>query len=83
MTEQPESARLLEVAHAAHRLGVSQDTIRRYVRDGKLPAIRLPGNHLRIEPADLSAFIEERRTANVGKSCTARREPEIACDTDA
>ena len=57
---------LLEVTHAARRLRVSQETVRRLIRAGKLPAIRFESGHFRIARADLEAFIESRRV---------RREP--------
>ena len=51
---------LLEVAHAAHRLGFSQEQVRRLIRTGALPAIRI-GKRWRIDPHDLVAFIEAHR----------------------
>lgn len=59
--------RLLEVAHVAHRLNVSQEYVRRLVRRGKLPAIRLE-RRIRIEPADLDAFIRQRRCHATGRN---------------
>lgn len=38
------SGRLLEVSHVAHRLSVSQEQVRRYIRAGLLKAVRLPMN---------------------------------------
>lgn len=54
-------AKLLEVAHVAHRLSVSHEFVRRLIRDRKLKAIRM-GRRLRIDPADLDAFIDRQRT---------------------
>lgn len=54
--------RLLEVAHVAHRLSVSDDFVRRLIRDGKLQAIRM-GRRWRIDPVALEAFIDRQRTA--------------------
>jgi excisionase family DNA binding protein len=53
--------RLLEVAHVAHRLSASMEYVRDLIRDGKLSAIRL-GRCYRIDPVDLQAFIDARRT---------------------
>lgn len=53
--------KLLEVAHVAHRLGVSQEFVRRLLREGKLPAVRL-GRRWRIDPDVLEAFINSQRT---------------------
>lgn len=52
--EAPE--RLLSCAEAAQRAGVCDETIRRAVRRGKLPAGRA-GRSLRIDPADLAAWL--------------------------
>ena len=39
-------------------LKVSLETVRRYVRSGKLPAIKLGNKYIRIEKGDLTRFIE-------------------------
>jgi excisionase family DNA binding protein len=57
----PDVDQLLEVAHAAKRLSVSHETIRRMIRRGTLHAIRLDSGHLRIDRRDLDAFINARR----------------------
>jgi excisionase family DNA binding protein len=54
---------LREVAHVAHRLSVSQEHVRRLIRDGTLPAIRL-GSRWRVDPLDLEAFINRQRTTS-------------------
>lgn len=59
------SERLLEVAHVAHRLSVSQEYVRRLVRLGKLPAVRLE-RRIRIDPHDLAVFIDRRRSHATG-----------------
>lgn len=51
------SDRLLEVAHAARRLSVSHETVRSYIRDGLLPALRLPRGTYRIRERALEAFM--------------------------
>lgn len=65
MVERP-PARAVTVAEAADALNVHKATIRRMVRDGRLPALRLgppPHGHLRVHlPAfPPSVEIEERR----------------------
>ena len=52
--------RLLEVAHIAHRLCVSQEFVRRLIRERKLTAIRL-GRRWRVEAEALQAFIDAQR----------------------
>lgn len=54
-------AKLLEVAHVAHRLSASPEFVRRLIRDRKLKAIRM-GRRWRVDPADLEAFIDGQRT---------------------
>lgn len=39
---------LVNVTQAANTLGVKPETVRRYIREGVLPAKRLPGGGLRI-----------------------------------
>jgi len=52
-------ARLLRIAEAAEILGVSADTVRRWVEDGALPAVRTYGGQLRFREADVLAFREQ------------------------
>ncbi|MRH89939.1 helix-turn-helix domain-containing protein [Nocardia sp. SYP-A9097] len=47
--------RLYSVEEVAERLGLHVRTVRGYVRDGKLPAVRI-GKQYRIAHADLEAF---------------------------
>ncbi|NNH75990.1 helix-turn-helix domain-containing protein [Nocardia uniformis] len=47
--------RLYSVDEVAERLGLHARTVRTYVRDGKLPAVRI-GKQYRIAHADLEAF---------------------------
>jgi len=50
------SQEILSVEQVAERLGLHVRTIRSYVRDGRLPAIRI-GKQYRIARADLDAFV--------------------------
>lgn len=59
----------LETAHVAHKLSTSTEFVRRLIRSRQLPAMRVGGiagggrqTHYRIDPVDLDAFIEKRRT---------------------
>jgi excisionase family DNA binding protein len=56
--DQPEGARLITTGEAAKLLGVSQPTLNRAVREGRLrPAITTPGGHRRFDSAELSAAL--------------------------
>lgn len=44
--------RLLSVAKAAHRLSVCRATVRRWIKAGRLPAMKYPGG-FKIRPADI------------------------------
>jgi excisionase family DNA binding protein len=57
----PSPLPLREVAHVARRLSMSQEHVRRLIRGGQLPAIRL-GCRWRVDPRDLEAFINRQRT---------------------
>lgn len=56
------TALLLSVEDAAARLGVSDDTVRRLIAGGHLPAVRVPGRtdapgSLRIRVRDLERWV--------------------------
>ncbi len=59
MTMQP--ARLLTVSQAAARLGISQDTVRRWADQGLLKTVKLPSGYRRFEPAEI-----ERKRREMG-----------------
>ena len=49
----------IELAEAADRLGVHYQTAYRWVREGRLPAVRVRGRY-QLTPGDVDAFAEER-----------------------
>ena len=55
-------SRLLTARAVADRLGVSTETILRWVRCGELPAIRLPGGAIRFREGELDAWLASRAT---------------------
>lgn len=59
----PQPPRFLEVSHVAHRLGFSQEFVRRLIRARKLVAIRF-GARYRVDPDDLQHFIEAARNGH-------------------
>jgi len=60
--------RLVTSRQLADQLAVSTETVLRWTRDGKLPAIRLPGGAIRYRESDLDAWIEERATTERGSA---------------
>ena len=52
------------VKEAANALGISHWTIRKYVRQGRLVAVRI-GRRVLIEPAELERLIEQGRSGGV------------------
>ncbi len=50
----------LSVEDVAKRLGLKEETIRTYIREGSLNAYRF-GNVLRIRVDDFERFVEERK----------------------
>ena len=48
---------LMSTTEAANRLNVSRHTILTWVREGKLPALRLQGGHLRYRPEDVEGML--------------------------
>ncbi len=57
-----EVERLLSYREAGKLLGVTERTVWTLVNDGELPAVRF-GRSVRIDPADLRAFIDQSKTA--------------------
>jgi excisionase family DNA binding protein len=55
---------MLSVSQAARRAGRDPETIRRWIRAGRLPAERQGNRHV-IHEDDLEAFIEEPRAVGV------------------
>ena len=52
--------RLIKPEEAAYRLGVSTLTIKKWLRNGKLPGVKV-GHLWRVDEEDLERFIEERK----------------------
>ena len=53
---------LLTIEQVADRLQLHPDTIRRYIRERKLPGVRISSTVVRVKKSDLDKFIEERST---------------------
>jgi excisionase family DNA binding protein len=48
----------IKIKDVANYCMVSKTTVRRWIENGKLRAIRLPGGHYRIDRADYRRFLE-------------------------
>lgn len=72
MTNRPTQSpdRLLTLADVADFLAVSLSTVRRLVRDGNLPAVRVGQRSIRVRPEDLEAYLQ----ASVEKQGNASKE---------
>ncbi len=53
--------RLLTLAETAERLSRSEKTVRRWVREGRLPRVHLDGGAWAFDPDDLRDFTRARR----------------------
>lgn len=60
--------RLLTVEEAAEYLKIHPHVLRRWLREGKLPGIKL-GNHWRIDESDLKAFLESQKKKSSNPAC--------------
>jgi excisionase family DNA binding protein len=55
---------LLTVNHAAKLLSVHPTTIRRWIRELKLPRVLLPGGSVRVRAADITAIADRREVSH-------------------
>ena len=51
---------LLSVRAVAEGLGVSRATVYGLIERGEIPHVRLTTNGIRVQPADLAAFVQSR-----------------------
>ena len=58
--------RMLSVTEAARRTGLQKETVRRYIVEGRLPAVRLPNGYYRIKEQDLELMLEPVRRGAKG-----------------
>lgn len=61
----------LTLAVVADELDVSTRTVQRWVENGDLAAVRLPGGRLRVQRAELDSALERWRTVAPGRRLAA------------
>jgi len=70
-----DSREVMNIRQASQYLGVSPDTLYKYVGEQKIPAFKL-GNRSRFKKSKLDQWMEEKSTQMDGKS--SRRKPKAA-----
>ena len=58
---------LLTVDQVAAELQLHPDTIRRFIREGKIKAVRISATVVRVKRSELDKFIQDRSTDNPEK----------------
>jgi excisionase family DNA binding protein len=61
------SEHLLTTREVADRFGVNPETILRWTRSGRLPAIRLSVGAIRFRESEIEAWLDEHATAAPGR----------------
>lgn len=60
----------LDSGQIANTLGVTRDTVRRWIRDGKLNGVNVGGRTgYRVRQSDLNAFLQSRETMREWSPC--------------
>ena len=54
----------ITIHQAANFLNIGVETLRRYIKNGKIQAYKLPGGHYRIKRDDLLSFTEGKEMTN-------------------
>ncbi len=67
-----EAATLIRVGQAAEMLGVSVETLRRWEAEGRLATVRTEGGQRRVDLADVSRLLAERRRAALSRPSVAQ-----------
>lgn len=70
------SDELLTAREVAGKLGVSAETVLRWAREGKIPAVRLPGTkrgRWRFRPAEIEAWIDAHATGAADREAPTTR----------
>lgn len=63
-------SRLLTAREVAENLGLVPETVLAWVRDGKLPAFRLPSGQIRFRQEDLDGWLAARAVGVVERPLT-------------
>lgn len=69
-----ESREVMNIRQASQYLGVSPDTLYKYVAEERIPAFKL-GNRWRFKKSKLDQWMEEKSTTGEGKGKTTRKKP--------
>ncbi len=71
-----DSREVMNIRQASHYLGVSPDTLYKYVSEAKVPAFKL-GNRWKFKKSKLDQWMEEQSTVGDGRT-TSKKKPKSA-----
>ncbi len=75
MSDAPDIPEVMDIRQASHYLGVSRETLYKYLNEEKIPAFKL-GNRWKLKKTVLDRWMESESTRREGQRARRRENPE-------